>query len=57
MLNFYAKKWRSMNEETKENQINVPVITFPNHERTLASILEVTDSISKISPIGAEKRR
>lgn len=48
LLNFYAKKWKDMNEEVKDNQIAVPQVPAPNAERTLSSILETTDYVGKI---------
>lgn len=52
LLNFYAKKWKDMNEEVKDNQIAVAQVPAPNAERTLASILETTDYVGKIRLAG-----
>lgn len=52
LLNFYAKKWKDMNEEVKDNQIAVPQVPAPNAERTLSSILETTDYVGKIRLAG-----
>jgi hypothetical protein len=31
MLNFYAKKWKEITEETKDTNVNIPTVTLPNN--------------------------
>jgi len=31
LLNFYAKKWKDINDECKDTAVNVPVINLPNN--------------------------
>lgn len=57
-LNFYARKWKEINEEAKESHVNLAAVPPSNNEKILSSILEVTDHIEKISqPNSGEKRR
>jgi hypothetical protein len=56
MLNFYAKKWREISDETKDAPISVPQVVVGNNEKVLSAILEVTDYVERIGQYGEKKR-
>jgi len=39
MINFYAKRWKEMNEETKDVAINVPAPPQSTNDKILSAIL------------------
>lgn len=42
MLNFYAKKWKEITEEYKEqSNITITTISLPNNEKILGTILDL----------------
>ena len=49
MLNFYAKKWKDINDECKDVSVAVPSINLPNNEKTLAAILDLSDQVDRLS--------
>jgi hypothetical protein len=58
MLNFYARKWKEINEEAKDSSVSVPVLNLPTNEKVLASILDINDHVDKICLTnGLERRR
>ena len=49
MINFFAKRWKELSEETKDTNVPVPTVAGGGNERILASILELTDHIDRIN--------
>lgn len=45
MLNFYAKKWKEITEECKEQSVYVPAVTLPSNEAVLGSVLDLLDHV------------
>ncbi len=57
MLNFYAKKWKEISEETKDASVNVPTISLPNNEKILGAILDLSDVVEKLGgSVGGGRR-
>jgi hypothetical protein len=56
LLNFYAKRWKEISEESKEGVGSIPAVVAPSNERLLASILDIADGADRLTP-GVEKRR
>jgi hypothetical protein len=48
LLNFYAKKWKDINEESREQSLNISPVQLPNNEKTLGLILDLTEQIDRI---------
>ena len=55
MINFYAKRWKEIAEESKDVSVNVPSVQGGSNDRVLSSILELTDSADRIAM--PERRR
>ncbi len=57
MLNFYAKKWKEISEETKDANVNIPTISLPNNEKILGAILDLSDVVEKLGgSVGGGRR-
>lgn len=56
MINFYAKRWKEMTEESKDVAINVPAVPQNSNDKMLSSILELTDYTDRIA-IGGERKK
>lgn len=39
MINFYAKRWKEIAEETKDITVNIPAIPQGGNDKVLSSIL------------------
>ena len=48
MLNFYAKKWKEINDECKEQNVSVSTVAIPNNEKILGGILDLTEHVDRI---------
>lgn len=57
MLNFYAKKWKEISEECKEQSVYVPAVTLPSNEAVLGSVLDLLDHVEKIGALTASRKR
>lgn len=43
MLNFYAKKWKDITDDCREQStINIATMSLPSNERILGAILDLT---------------
>jgi len=49
MLNFFAKRWKEIAEESKDVNIAVPPIPVGTNDKVLSSILELTDHVDRIA--------
>lgn len=49
MLNFYAKRWKEISEETKDSTVNIPNVSSGSNDKILSSILELTDYADRIA--------
>jgi predicted nucleic acid-binding Zn ribbon protein len=49
ILNFYAKKWKEISEESKDTPISIPAIPPPNNDKILSAILELTDYADRLT--------
>jgi hypothetical protein len=49
MLNFYAKRWKEVAEESKDVVVSVPNVAPGSHDKILSSILELTDHADRIA--------
>ena len=49
MLNFYAKRWKEISEDTKDVNVNIPQLSHGSNDKILSSILELTDYADRIS--------
>lgn len=49
MINFYAKRWKEIADESKDVTVNVPSVQTGSNDRVLSSILELTDSADRIA--------
>jgi len=56
MLNFYAKKWKEISEETRDANVNVPTISLPNNEKILGGILDLSDAVEKLGATNGGRR-
>ena len=56
MLNFYAKRWKEISEESKDVNVNIPQLSHGNNDKILSSILEVTDYTDRITMPQEHKR-
>ena len=58
MINFYAKRWKEMAEDSKDVNVNVPNVAPGNNDKILSSILELTDYADRIAlPTASERKR
>ena len=57
MLNFYAKKWKEISEECKEQSVYVATISLPSNESILGSILDLAESVEKMGSLAASRKR
>lgn len=48
ILNFYAKRWKEMGDESRDSSVNIPNIPPMSNEKVLSSILELTDYAERI---------
>lgn len=49
MINFYAKRWKEIAEETKDITVNIPSVPQGGNDKVLSSILELTDYTDRIN--------
>ena len=47
-LNFYANKWKQIQDEIKDNDAHVPAKTLPSNEAVLSAILDANDHVVRI---------
>ena len=49
MINFYAKRWKEISEDTKDVSVSIPNVSLGSNDKILSSILELTDYTDRIA--------
>ncbi len=56
MLNYYAKRWKEIAEESRDISVPVPLPPQTTNDKTLSAILELTDHTDRIT-LSSERKK